>query len=104
MQSKLTNEIPDHRNLNNCKLSSDQPVEDEEDNDNTRESEENDGDRDEQSSIDDDVSINNSGDDVESMDEDPVDDAESLPYQQDEAMKKLSAVFKLLNLGPIHDR
>ena len=50
------------------------------------------------------MSITNSGDDVESMDEDPVDDADSLTYPQDEAMKKLSIVFELLNLGPIHDR
>ena len=79
-------------------------MEDEEDEDHTRESEEIDGDSDEQSPIDDDVSITNSGDDVEPMDEDPVDDADSLSYQQDEAMKKLSDLFKVLNLGPIHDR
>ena len=42
----------------------------------------------EQSSIDDNASMTNSGNDVESMDEDPVDDAESLSYQQDEVMKK----------------
>ncbi|CAF0906466.1 unnamed protein product [Didymodactylos carnosus] len=104
MWSRSTNETPDRRNLRNCKLSSDHPVEDEEDDKNTGESEESDGDSDEQSSNDDDVSITNSENDVESMDEEPVDDAESLSYQQDEAMKKLSHVFKLLNLGPIHDR
>ena len=38
------------------------------------------------------------------MDEYSVDDAESLSYQQYEAMKKLSTVFKLLYLGPIHDK
>lgn len=104
MQSRSISEIPGPRNSSNHKLSSDNPVEDEEDDDHTRESEENDGDSDEQSPIDDDVSITNSGDDVESMDEDPVDDADSLLYQQDEAMKKLSDLFKVLNLGPIHDR
>ena len=104
MQSRSTSESSDRRNSSNRKLSSDHPVEDEEDEDKTRESQENDGDSDEESSIDDDVSITNSGDDVESMDEDPVDDTDSLAYQQDEAMKKLSIVFKLLNLGPIHDR
>ena len=104
MQSRSTIEIPGRRNSSNYKLSSDHLVEDEEDDGNTRESEENDGGSEEQSSIDDDVSMTNSGDDVESMDEDSVGDAHSLSYQQDEAMKKLSNVFKLLNLGPIHDR
>jgi hypothetical protein len=105
MQSRSINETSDRRNLSNHKLSSDHPVEDEEDDDHTRESEDNDeDDEDEQSSIDDDMSITNSGDEIESMDEDPVDDAASLSYQQDEAMKKLSEVFKVLNLGPIHSR
>lgn len=104
MQSRSTSEAPVRRNLSNCKLSSDHASNDEEGDDNTRESEENDEDSEDQSSIDEDVSMTNSEDDVESMDEDPVDDADSLSYQQDEAMKKLSSVFKLLNLGPIHDR
>jgi hypothetical protein len=104
MQSRTTSETPGRRNSSNRKLSSDDPSKDEEDEDNMRESGEHDDDGEEESSIDDDVSMNNSGDDVESMDEDPVGDAESLSYQQDEAMKKLSDVFKVLNLGPIHDR
>ena len=94
MQSRSTSEAPVRRNLSNCKLSSDHASNDAEGDDNTRESGEHD----------DDVSMNNSGDDVESMDEDPVGDAESLSYQQDEAMKKLSDVFKVLTLDPIHDR
>ena len=104
MHSRSTSEAPARRNLSNCKLSSDHASNDAESDDNTRESEENDEDSEEQSSADEDVSMTNSGDDVESMDEDPVDDADSLPCQQDEAMKKLSNVFKLLNLGPIHDK
>ena len=97
MQSRSTSESPDRQSSSNDKLPSDNPSKDEEDDDNIEVSEE-------QSSIDDDASMTNSRNDVESMDEDPVDDAESLSYRQDEAMKKLSNVFKLLNLGPIHDR
>ena len=81
MQSRSTSESHDRRNSSNHELSSDHPVEDEEDDDNTRELEENDGGSEEQSSIDDDVSMTNSENDVESMDDDPVDDAESLSYR-----------------------
>ena len=88
MQSRSAGEITDFRNSSSRKLSSDDPSKDEEDHNNIRESDENDGGSEEQSSIDDDVSMSNSGDDVESMDEDPVDDAESLSYQQAEVMKK----------------
>ena len=104
MQSRSAGEITDFRNSSSRKLSSDVPSKDEEDDDNIRESEEHDEDNEEQSSTDEDVSMSNSGDDVESMDDDPADEAQILSYQQDEAMKKLSSVFKLLNLGPIHDR
>ena len=104
MQSRSISDSHNRRNSSNHKLSSDHPVEDEEDDDNARESEENDGGSEEQSSIDDDMSMTKSEDDVVSMDEDPVHDADSLSYQQDEAMKKLSDVFKVLNLGPIHDK
>ena len=104
MHSSSTSEGPDRRSSGNRKLPSDHLSKDEDDDVNIRESEENDEDSEEQSSTDDNVSTTNSGDDVESMDEDPVDDAESLSYRQDEAMKKLSSVVKLLTLGPIHDR
>jgi hypothetical protein len=54
-----------------------------------KESEEHAEDSEEQYSIHDDMSMTNSGDDVESMDEDPLNDDKSLSYQQDEAMKKM---------------
>ena len=104
MQSRSASEITDFRNSSNRKLSSNDPSNNEEDEDTIRESEEHDEDSEEQSSSDEDVSMSNSGDDVESMDDDPADEAHILSYQQEEAMKKLSNVFKLLNLGPIHDR
>lgn len=104
MQSRSTSEVSSSRKSSHRNLSSDHPVEDEEEYEKTRESQENDGDSEELSSMDDDPPMTNIMDDVESMDEDSVDETDSLSYQQDEAMKKLSNVFKLLNLEPIHDR
>jgi hypothetical protein len=104
MQSRSASEITVFRHSSNRKLSSNDPSKDEEDEDNIRESEEHYEDSEERSSTDEDVSMSNSGDDVESMDDDPADEAHILSYQQHEAMKKLSSVFQLLNLDPIHDR
>ena len=39
----------------------------------------------------------------ESMDEE-LDDTYDLEYNQNEAMEKLSTIFKLLNIDPIHDK
>lgn len=41
--------------------------------------------------------------DPESMDEES-DDTYDLEYHQNEAMEKLSTIFKLLNIDPIHDK
>jgi hypothetical protein len=41
--------------------------------------------------------------DPESMDEE-LDDTYDLEYHQNEAMEKLSTIFKLLNIDPIHDK
>ena len=42
--------------------------------------------------------------DSESMDEEPGDVSFDLEYRQNEAMEKLSTVFHLLNVDPIHDK
>ena len=41
---------------------------------------------------------------VESMDEEPGDIPCDLEYHQSEAMEKLSTIFRLLNMSPIHDK
>ncbi|CAF3344285.1 unnamed protein product [Rotaria sp. Silwood2] len=42
--------------------------------------------------------------DSESMDEEPGDVSFDLEYRQNEAMEKLSTVFRLFNIDPIHDK
>lgn len=42
--------------------------------------------------------------DVQSMDEQPSDVSYDLQYYQNEAMEKLSTVFRLLSIDPIHDK
>jgi hypothetical protein len=41
---------------------------------------------------------------AESMDDEPDDDSHDLEYRQSEAMEKLSTIFQLLNITPIHDK
>jgi hypothetical protein len=53
---------------------------------------------------DDHLCMNDDEDDPESMDDEPEDDSHDLAYQQKEAMKKLSTIFQLLNIAPIHDK
>lgn len=47
--------------------------------------------------------IDDKENDPESMDEE-LDDTYDLEYHQNEAMEKLSIIFKLLNIDPIHDK
>ena len=47
--------------------------------------------------------IDDKENDPESMDEE-LDDTYDLEYHQNEAMEKLSTIFKLLNIDPIHDK
>ena len=42
--------------------------------------------------------------DPESMDEELGDVSYDLEYQQNEAMEKLSTIFRLLNIDPVHDK
>ncbi len=46
----------------------------------------------------------NDDDDSESMDEESDDVLHDLVYQQNEAKEKLSTIFHLLNIAPIHDK
>ena len=50
------------------------------------------------------MKIDNDDDDTTDQDENSGDDSlYELTYQQQEAMEKLSNVFRMLNLSPIHD-
>ena len=40
----------------------------------------------------------------ESMDEEPSDVSFDFEYRQNETMEKLFTVFRLFNIGPIHDK
>ncbi len=43
-------------------------------------------------------------DDPESMDDEAVNDLHDLVFQQNQAAEKLSSIFQLLNISPIHDK
>ena len=52
---------------------------------------------------DDSLCVDDKENDPESMDEE-LDDTYDLEYHQNQAMEKLSTIFKLLNIPPIHDK
>jgi hypothetical protein len=48
--------------------------------------------------------MNNHGDDPESMEDESDDDLHHVVYQQNEAMDRVSTIFQLFNIAPIHDK
>jgi hypothetical protein len=52
----------------------------------------------------DDSHVNNDDNDHESMDDESDDVLLHVVYQQNEAVDKLSTIFQLLNIAPIHDK
>lgn len=100
MKNKSPAESLGHRNSMNQRSLTASSTPDDEDNQGTRETE----DRSSMSDDQDNVPEPDADSDAESMDDDQSESTYRLICLQQEAMKKLSSVFKLLNITPIHDK
>jgi hypothetical protein len=103
---RSTKDHDDQTSSNNESLSENSSNDDQDDE--SEECEENEEDEDEdQCEMDDDNgerSIAADNDDPESMDDEAGNDFHDLVFQQNQAVEKLSSIFQLLNISPIHDR
>jgi hypothetical protein len=100
MKNKSPNESLGRRNSMNQRSSTASATADDADNQGTRETE----DRSSMSDDQDNVPEPDGEDDAESMEDDQSESGYRLICLQQEATKKLSRIFKLLDIAPIHDK